>query len=209
MSEGNPVEPIWRGDRVFVVGGGQSAYAGLRHSPQLPGRVIAVKDAILLQPKAEIMFYSGKRFHKERPEVWRAACASGAQFWKRAIEPGVPAWVHQVARQKVKDGQINGLSLKPTRLGGWCSGASAVNLAFHLGAAEIVIIGLDFAGAHWSDSHPDKYAYEETHRRHRIAVDAMARPLQDAGVKIANLSAISTLRNWPYVGIEEIKKAGS
>lgn len=197
---GVTVEPRWRGERVFVVAGGQSVTRSLTADHlcgrrQLPGKVIAVKDAVFLLPWSDIMFYSGARLHKERPDLFESF--KGPEVWKRAVDDGVPPYVHEVVRQKPKAGYINGLSLKPDRLGGYCSGGSAINLAFHLGAAEIVLVGFDLQGQHWNArGHPFPNAAQAVHDRHRAAIDAMAEPLAAAGVRVFNVSPSSTLRGF-------------
>lgn len=190
------VPRMWDGERVFIIAGGQSVPRDVLTAANLPGRVIAIKDAAYFQPEADMFFYAERRLHKERPSLWRRY--AGPLRVKRSVHDGVPEGVLQVARTKPDLRGINGLSTDRRRLGGHCSGGSALNLAFHLGAAEIVLIGYDLRGAHWNPSHPLRRARGSTHQKHAASIDAMAFPLRQAGVRVWNTSQISALKEYNF-----------
>lgn len=178
----------WPGARVFILAGGSSLPVSQLH--RLKGRMIAVKHAALVRPDAEVLFWAGRRFHREEPAV---VCAHrGALLVKRTVDPEVPAWIRQVPRLK-----SGGLSEDPARLGGLCAGGSAINLASLLGAREIILLGFDFDGRHWLASHPLVEAPEEHHQRHMAAICEMAPALANAGVRVVNCSARSRLPCFP------------
>lgn len=188
-----PRLPEWEARRCFIIAGGRSVPRAQLMATLLPGNVIAIKDAVLIKPDAEIMFYSGRRFHKERPDLWGKY--RGPMIVKRTVDKDVPVGVLQVRRKAAVDG-INGLSEDPRYLGGFCSGGSALNLAFHLGAREIVLIGYDLSGQHWNPLHPLPRANPRIHETHRLSIDAMAEPLKRHGVRVINTSPWTALRNF-------------
>lgn len=203
MAEAWTVPRLWDGERVFVIAGGQSVPRTYLRENRLAGRVLAVKDAVFLYDAPDCLFYADPHdMHAQRPEIFRAY--RGDLIVKRAVHEGIPARIKQVRRMftdKRKAARIQGLSLDPAMLGGWDSGGSAINLAFHLGAREIVLIGFDLTGRHWNPGHPLPNASIATHRRHRESIDAMAFALKAQGVAAWNTSPMSTLRNYPHADL--------
>src|ERR1051326_816196 len=51
----------WAGERCFVLCGGVSLHAQRHLVPQLAGRVIAVKEGVLLRPDADVLFFAGEK----------------------------------------------------------------------------------------------------------------------------------------------------
>lgn len=215
MAEGWTVPRLWNGERCFIIAGGTSARWSMREAQlakpgPLPGRVLAIKDGFYLEPNADCMFYAGARYHKERPDLFerweKYRLKPDAITVKRQVDGGVPRYVRQVRRstkEKTAAG-VCGLSLDPSKLGGWDSGGSAINLAFHLGVSEIILVGFDLAGQHWNPAHPYPRATPAEHERHRISIDAMAAPLQAAGVKCWNVSPVTTLQEFPRAKISDL-----
>lgn len=80
----------------------------------------------------------------------------------------------------------------------------AVILAHHMGASKIGIIGVDFTENHF---------FAETGKhvlsRNLNLVDAeyseLGKALTDRGIKIANLSSISSINSWPKMDIDQFR----
>jgi hypothetical protein len=204
------VPPLWKGERCVIIAGGASAvptWEALRHRLASTDRTIVIKDAAVLCPAADLFFYAeGRRegrFHKVRPHIW--AAYQGPMRVKRSVVADPPEGVLQVHRQFKGNDEPNGLALEPWLLGGHCSGGSALNLAFHLGAKEIILVGYDMGGTHWQgDRHPMPRAPAHVHDRHRVSIDAMAKPLGKHGVRVLNCSPVSRLREFLSVKPKEI-----
>lgn len=204
--DGWTVPPMWQGERCFIIAGGQSVPRGMLTGATLPGRVIAIKDAAYMQPHADIFFYADRRLHKDRKDVW--AAYKGPLRVKRSIDCKTPRDVRQVQRALAPRGGISGLSTDRTKLGGWDSGGSAINLAYHLGVREIVLIGFDLSGSHWNPAHPVRHAPLHIHEIHRRSIDAMAKPLRAAGVSVVNTSPSTSLREYPHADLKTYFAAG-
>lgn len=203
MAEGWTVPQIWKDERAYIIAGGSSVPREWLKAHKLPGRVLAIKDAALLVPDADCLFYADHHFHRDRADVFNAY--TGPLIVKRTVHDDVPPQVRQVHRKRADKSKINGLSRQPDTLGGHDSGGSAINLAFHFGVKEIVLIGFDLRGAHWNlVSHPLPRARIRTHNLHRDSIDAMAAPMQEAGVTVWNTSLISNLIGFPRVPLASL-----
>lgn len=193
---------IWGADPVFLLAGGPSL---LEHDLQsLPAeRILAVKHAAVLRPDARMLFWAGRRFHLEQRHVLEAH--HGEFKSKRTIDEGVPPGVLQIERLwPDPETGIPGLSLDPERVGGFCAGASALNLAFHMGARTIVLLGYDLGGTHWAgDGHPRPNEHAHVHLRHLSAFVAMAPVLEAQGVRVVNLSSRSRIKCFEKGALHE------
>lgn len=202
MAEGWTVPRLWDGERCWIISGGQSVPRDFLANHRPPGRILVVKDGALLFPDADCMFYGDPHdMHKQRPEIFSAY--RGPLTVKRTVHDGIPAHVKQVRRAMADKNRINGLSLEPHLLGGHDSGGSAINLAFHLGVSQIVLVGFDYRGHHWNTLHPFPRSKMRAHDLHRVSVDAMAKPLRQAGVRVLNASSISNLTEYARVDLAQ------
>lgn len=196
--------PHWPGQTVAVIGAGQSAKT---LAPRLCGqcRIIAVNLSFRLTPCADILY------------------AADTGFWstyRDALKfPGLKLTVKgNYARQlcsailPIIEIPYNGKGKRITEMiweprgrvgsGGGNSGYQAVNLAAQLigQGGTILMAGLDYGGPHWHEDHhralgnPSEGQLSEW-RRH---MDLAYSDLQDRGIKVINLSDISTLRAFPH-----------
>ena len=162
------------------------------------GRIIAVNDAGLhMAPWADILFWADKRWLD-----WNHGNLDlHVGQWKVARRPPHIATHHDV---KWIDFLPRSLSLDPWRVGGWCGGSSAVNLAFLLGANPIVLLGFDMRPGNWHDNH-QKPPLQGQHRDKFIpAMESMATQLLKFGTTVLNASPRSALRCFPFADIDEL-----
>lgn len=194
-ARGWSVPPIWRGERVFIVAGGPSVATA--PVTKIRGRIIAVKHAALLLPTADVLFWAGRSWHKEFQAVLERHV--GPYKIKRTIDDDVPHGILQIDRAQ----NPVALSNDPQFLGGYCAGGSALNLAFLLGASEIVLVGFDFGGRHWFSNHPRPVERDAAHVRHMLAIEAMAPTLKGLHVDVFNCSVVSRLDCFPKRNLDE------
>lgn len=152
--------------------------------------VIAINDAYRLAPWAEVLYACDAKWwywHHEKPELQAFA---GLKF---ALDPSAKRFRGvQVLR---KTGET-GLELDPTGLrAGRNSGYQAINLAVHLGAARIVLLGYDMQGGHWFGHHPDQSGPPFNICLQRFAT--LVAPLKAAGVEVINCSRKTALTCFP------------
>jgi len=193
------VPQLWKAERAFIIAGGPSV--GPERIAKIRGRIIAIKHAVTLRPDADILFWAGHDWHRSNAGL--VASHRGEFLVKRKVEESVPGWIKQVERANPDADGLSGLASDRRRLGGLCSGGSALNLAVHLGAAEIVLVGFDFTGRHWCKDHPAPIATEAQHARHRASIEKMAAPITALGVAVFNCSPISTLQGFARRDLEE------
>lgn len=160
--------------------------------------VIAVNDAAVLAPWASVVFAAdllwwGRNYMARRLLGLKYALASSH---KRI--PGVEVLE--------RTGQ-EGLETDPTGLrSGGHSGYAAINLAVHLGARQIVLLGYDLkpdptGRHHYFGGHPDG-----SHPRYdqwRPLYQTLLEPLQALGISLVNASRQTSIRSVPRLPLRE------
>lgn len=168
--------------------------------------VVAVNDAIRLAPWADV-FYSGARVYwtpkDPRGRLLEGFAGLRVRLCLDQDRPGVGA--DGVIR--LRHGGADGLARTPNALTTYQnSGGAAINLAVHLGARRIVLLGYDMGPAdgrhHFHDApgtrHSSPYALFT-----RLLATSVA-PLAAAGVEVVNCSRRTALACFPRVPLEAI-----
>jgi hypothetical protein len=193
------VPKLWPGCTMTILGGGPSLtpedvrYVGER--PHLT-RVIAIKEAYLLAPWADVLYacdHSWWRYYTGAPTF------TGLKYTLEAPYPGVV--------QLQNTGKA-GLELDPSGLRtGHNSGYQAINLAVHLGATRIVLLGFDCWAA--PDGRQNWFTTKRPHLNSPYPVflqsfGTIVEPLKAAGVAVINCSRTTLLRAFPQQALEEV-----
>ena len=88
------------------------------------------------------------------------------------------------------------------------SGYQAINLAFHFGAARIVLLGFDMQRTggqmHWFGNHPGKLHVPSPYKDWVLRFNQLAADLRDAGVEVLNCSRETALECFERVPLESI-----
>lgn len=163
-------------------------------------RVIAVNDAYRLAPWADVLYACDAKWwawHQGAPDF------AGRRY---ALEPRAADWP---GVQLVRNTGRHGLELDPSgvRTGG-NSGYQAINLAVHLGARQIVLLGYDMQHAadgrsHWFGEHPRAIAASSPYHAFRSAFDTLVEPLRALGIRVVNATRRTALTAFPCVSLEE------
>lgn len=183
------VPRLWPGERCFVICGGESVKAHRYLIPQLQGRIIGIKEAVLLRPDADVLFLGGEATDalvKHLIPKFR-----GQYMVVRGKFPSsLPASCKRLTRTKIH----TALCDTPGQVAGYDSGTSAINLAYQFGATEIVVIGMDMQGGRWFKGewpHPMMHIPEDHFRTHLGPLPAIADDAKRKGIRIVNASPIS------------------
>ena len=193
----------WSGSAAHVLGGGASL-RGFDASVLKGERVIGINEAgLTLAPGCDILFWADTRWlewnidrlhlHtgarkvcRQSPFVRTKGCSKEtAKAVERAVtEHGI---LH-LPQERKRD-----LSEDPGRVAGIDSGASAINLAWLLGAGPIYLHGFDMTPGHFHDRHlmpsqPERYASELIPGLRR-----MAKALEVHGAVVINRTPGSAL----------------
>lgn len=195
------VPKLWPGERFFVLCGGESVRAVRSIIPHLQGRFVVVKEGIFLRPNAEVLLVGGESSDALAMPLFPAFERGGGRFAiaRGRSLPTYPDYVKRVTRSKDHEH----LCEQPTHVCGYDSGTSAINLAYHFGAREIVLIGYDMVGRRWFDDeeynrltglttgHPMPVIPEDHFRDHVKPLAKLAEDCRRKGVRVVNTSPVS------------------
>lgn len=191
------VEPIWKGETVFIIGGGPSLknfnWESLRTK-----KTIAINKAFYAYPHADILYFTDGRFYN-----WYKDDIDLFKGEKYTITPGSASVTADV--KILKRGQKLGLSKEKNMLShGNNSGYAAINLAYLLGAKRIVLLGYDMTNdgtkSHFHDGYPVNMTSNSTYTNTFIpAFDSLAPLLKNSGIQVYNACEWSMLRAFPKI----------
>ena len=177
----------WPGERCFILCSGPSLQSQLKQIPKLKGRFIAVKHGVLARPDADVLFLSGER--DPSMSLGLIPHFKGKHMIVRSRpNPLYPPEMHWVTRTKNHDE----LCPLPDHVAGLDCGTSAINIAYHFGATEIVMLGYDLTGGHFC-KHPLQNPPQQHHDRHLAALPKFAEDAKRKGIRIVNCSPISAI----------------
>lgn len=186
------VPRLWPGSTIVCLGTGPSLTQADVDLCRGRARVIAVNNAYRYAPWADVLYAADLKWwlwHKGVPDF------AGLKY---SIAAKPKNWiVAQVLRNTGK----HGLELTPTGLRtGFNSGYQAINLAVHLGARRIALLGYDMHGDHCFGSHPDKS--KPPFPGCLEAFPTLVPPLKEAGVEVLNCTLGSAIDCFPRAPIE-------
>jgi hypothetical protein len=162
-----------------------------------------------LAPWAEVLYACDAKW-------WRQYEASPVYSWrthqglKVAMEPRPSD--HEIEFDRwpevtvLGNAGLAGLARRPNALShGYNSGYQAINLAVHLGASRIVLLGYDMApgttGWHFFGSHP--WQVDIPFQLFMEQYANLIGPLADLGIEVVNASRKTALMCFPRVALEE------
>jgi len=192
------IDPIFLGDTIYIVGGGPSLKK-LDFNLLKDKVVIAVNKAFLHIPMAQVLYWSDTRFFE-----WYSKEIEDFKGIKVTCRP-----------QPKRNDIINLLNTGKTGLetmsyglrDGGNSGYAAINLAYHLGAKRIVLLGFDMQTngkeTHWHEGYSSTADTETMGRLMIPNFDSLVEPLAKRKVKVYNASPISKLTSFEKITIEE------
>lgn len=196
-------QPEWQGQSCFILAGGSSARElDLR---LLKGRkVIVINSSVFSYPDADFLYFTDSHWW------YHYHVFNEIKAFKGRIVTTSPARMpdHVLKMQKVKPDC--GLTLNRNSLAvQYNSVTASLNLAYHLGAVRIGLIGADNCPGedgvmYHHRPHPPNWNYKPGHfdlQRDELA--KTRKPLKRAGIELANISPISRLDFWPTKTLEE------
>jgi hypothetical protein len=189
----------WPGATVVLLGGGPSLTAADVGRVRGCGRVIAVNDGYRLAAWADALYGCDAEWWG-----WHRGVPTFAGL-KYALEPQPTVWPDV---QVLRNTGPTGLETDPTALRtGRNSGYQALNLAVHLGAARVLLLGFDLSPdrngrEHWFGRHPAERA-PSPYADMRACFDTLVEPLAAAGVTVWNCSRRTALAAFPCVALED------
>lgn len=186
-------------DTFVLIGGGPSLTVEDVAYVRPLARVIAINAAYKLCPDAFALYCADKKFID-----WEDGCPSfkGLKFSIESHDTTTrPGWT------VLRNTGFEGLETEPKALRtGFNGGFQALNLAAHLGAKRVVLLGFDMQGdahgrCHWHPEHPDGKV--SPYAQFIAAFDTIVQPLKDAGVTVLNCTPGSALKCFPCLPLRE------
>lgn len=182
--------PNWKGCRAAVIAGGpsltedQCARVAAWRGQAPHNRVIVINTSFRRAPFADMLYACDTKWWDTYYEEVIATVAPTTLLFTQ----------DKPAAQKYGLGHIasvgaRGLSRKPGLIHqGMSSGFQSINLAFHAGVRDFVLLGYDCKGTHWHGDHPAPLKASLPHARWIEHFAALAKDLRDEGVRIVNCS---------------------
>jgi hypothetical protein len=197
----NAVPRLWSaGTLCVILASGPSLTCEDVDAVRGRAKVIAVKDAIKLAPWADVFYGAGG----DTRGWWahNAALVAGFPGLRFTLDPKMAAYA-----TVLQNTGFSGLERQPTGLRtGKNSGFQALNLALHLGATRILLLGYDMK----SDRGRDHFCGNHPHAHAPIPFDAfrdlfpsIVEPLQAAGVDVVNCTPNSALTCFPTMSLSD------
>lgn len=182
-----------RRDPFVLIGGGPSLTREDVDAVRGRATVIAINDAYKLAPWADVLYAADRKWidwHDGVPSF------TGRKFTIASHDTTPrPDWT------VLKNTGTHGLELQFGAVRtGYNGGYQAINLAVHLGATRILLLGYDMAPnpdgpSHWFGEHPDKKP--SPYPQMRAAFDSLLDPLKVCGVEVVNCSRQTALLCFP------------
>jgi hypothetical protein len=198
------VKPIWKGETVFIVGGGPSL-KGFDFEQLRDKNTIIINKAVQTCPWADVLYWTDSRVYD-----WYRDDINNFKGHKYTVKPyNVPSDV-----KALKNTGVSGLEEEPNGVRhGNNSGYAAINLAYHLGVSRIVLLGYDMgnlgAQSHYHEGYPVKMTQDRTYETKMLHLfDKIATPLKEKGIQIINANPKSRINCFPKLVLEKALRLG-
>ncbi len=186
----------WPNARCFILCSGESIGGQSAVIPKLRGRFIAVKHGVYLKPDADVLFVTGDGDSEILP-LMQAFTGTHCVVRSKVRPSFDPFNVKRVARAK----DHTTLCDLRDHVSGRDAGTSAINLAYHFGATEIVLLGYDMRGGHYCE-HPNQNPPPDHFVRHVEFLHALNADAKSKGIRIVNCSPTTAVRAFERQPLE-------
>ena len=191
----------WPGERALIICGGESINGQRELIKQFRGRVIAVKHGVFLRPDADVLFFAGERAEEIAPPC--LAQYTGDTIIVRG--KGHPVFP-DTAKRVWRPTQHVGLCDDPCEVSGYDAGTSAINVAYHYGVKEAIVVGYDMRGGRWFNGEIPHFLPQPPERDFQIHMSCLPLIAEDAkrkGLRIVNCSPISRVECFERGNLED------
>jgi len=193
------ISPIWAGETVFVIGGGPSL-KDVNWNILAGKKTIAINKSFLNYPNADVLYWTDSRFYS-----WYNQQIDEFNGIKYTIRYSVN---YTGNINLLKKGRRYGLESRTDTLAhGNNSGYAAINLAYHLGAKKIVLLGYDMGNvngeSHFHGGYPIKATGDDVYEKQFIpGFNQLAEDLKKKNVEVWNACKTSKLLAFPKISLE-------
>lgn len=195
--------PDWSDKPIIILASGPSAKDAPFDIIEDRARVIAVNNSWTLYPRSDALFacdYEWYKANRGAPDFAGLKITSDNRTLHR--------WPEVKYAKRIRGYDTILVSQKGVIGWGGNSGFQAINLAVHMGAKKIILIGFDMRidkGLHWHGRHEGRLSNPTTGAvdRWRRVTDAAYAQLSSLGISAYNCSPVSELAAYPKVSLEE------
>jgi hypothetical protein len=193
----SPVPRLWPGSTVVCIGGGPSLTREDVEYCRGRAKVIAINNAYQLAPWADVLFAADAKWWD-----WHEGVKYFAGLRYSITSPPAKYGVTVLQRTSGPGLDLNPLALRR----GQNSGYQAINLAVHLGASRILLLGYDMQKGphgeeHWHGDHPDKS--RSPYGQFIARFESLMAPLRALQVDVINCSRRTALPWFPCQPLRE------
>lgn len=200
------VPKLWPGSTVVCIGGGPSLdVRDIEACVRAQTRIIAVNNAYRLCPHADLLYGCDAQWwgwHGGVPDF------DGIKVTLDARAKDAFSFLKLLRNDSEGNRDKGGLCLEPDGVRtGRNGGYQAVNLAAHLGAKRILLLGYDMQPGprgemHWHEEHPreTRTSMGEVWRRH---FPSLVGSLGELGIEVVNCTRVTALDCFPKMMIED------
>jgi hypothetical protein len=221
------VPRCWPGETFFLLAGGPSLSGFDSEVLRGHGRIIVINDSYLLCPFADVLYHCDRAwlFAPVAENMLKLASSfAGKEIPSGSLHRDVIALIFkgtyrvsmgtsEFGTHQIRSGGLTGLSSDSSRLShGTNSGYQAINLAVHLGASRIILLGYDMhcnGGMHFHNS-PGRRADYHLEFEKKIRLDMLPRfaglvhPLAALGIEVVNCTPGSAITCWPNIPLGQV-----
>ena len=190
----------FEGETIYIIGGGSSLKNF--NFDQLKGlKTIAINKAVFFHQEADVLYWTDSRFY-----TWYKNDIDNFNGLKFALKPGSQ---YTTDIKVLRKGIAHGLEKDPHVLAhGNNSGYAAINLAYHLGANRIVLLGFDMHNdgkdTHFHDGYPTRAAGDHIYKDKFLpGFKELEKGLRVEGVTVFNASPHSQLNEFPKITLAQ------
>ncbi len=198
---------VWEGETIVCAGCGPSLTVEQLEECKETARIIVINDAYKLAPLADVLYASDARWWKWNngaPDFYGIRIGLG---WNGVEGKPYPGWSENNDVYALANTGLTGLETEDRRgvRNGSNSGYQAINLAIHLGAKRIVLIGYDMKKVKDKDHFFGNRSPwpSPPYRTFLKAFKTMKEPLKELGIEVLNATPDSALKTFPRVSLTE------
>lgn len=196
---------LWPGETFVCIGGGPSLTRADVDYVRGKARVIAINNAYQVAPWADVLWATDASW-------WRTHRKATAAFHGLKFSAKVSGAYERpditLLRCSRKLHGMPGLSLDPGAIQhGKNGGHAAINLAVHLGAARIILLGYDCqlgpdGEEHWHPQHaaPKRLEFALWLKN----FDTLVEPLRELGIEVVNCTRSTAIESFSRRSLEEV-----
>ena len=194
----NLVQKIWNNESVYLIGGGPSL-KNFDWNKLKDKHIIAINKAFKVIPWAEVLYWTDARFYRwfksdiDSLDCLKVTCRNAPQLKDDIVLLTVSG--------------KNGIDKRPNFIrAGNNSGFAAINLAYHLGAKRIYLLGYDMASSdkatHWHNGYDNRHDHNIYKRNMISNFDGIYEILKTENIEIWNANPNSQLTSIPKCTLE-------